>query len=472
MPTSIWWIRRDLRLSDNQALTAAVDSADTVIPLFILDPRLLHSSYAGEKRIAFLFDGLRALDEDLRGRGSRLIVRRGDPIEVLLALIDETGAAAVFAEEDISPFARRRDNRAAEALPLQLTAGIMVYPPELVLKEDGDPYVVFTPFSKTWKALHQPGQSDLLAAPHALHTPPDLHSLAIPAEPRLPAKFAFPAGEAHARQRSHDFTAGDDAPVYAYDQERNRPDLDSTSRLSPHLRFGMISLRQAVVAAYQAIAAAPDQEGRRGAGTWLNELIWREFYLNILYHFPRVRQGSFRPKYDDIVWHNGEQDFQAWCQGRTGYPLVDAAMRQLSQSGWMHNRTRMITASFLVKDLLVDWRWGERYFMQHLLDGDPASNNGGWQWTAGTGTDAAPYFRIFNPISQNKKFDPQGDYIRRWLPELADVPQKYIHEPWQMPDEIQAEAGCRIGDNYPAPIVDHKAARERTLAAYKEVSDN
>ena len=229
-------------------------------------------------------------------------------------------------------------------------------------------------------------------------------------------------------------------------------------------------MRQAVVFATQAIALAPDSPNRKSAETWLNELVWREFYLSILYHYPHVRQRNFRSQYDAICWENDPEAFEAWCRGRTGYPIVDAAMRQLLQSGWMHNRARMIVASFLVKDLLIDWRWGERWFMQHLVDGDPAANNGGWQWTAGTGTDAAPYFRIFNPILQSKKFDPHGIYIRRWLPQLAAVPDKFVHEPWRMTAEIQKQAKCRIGHDYPHPIVDHAAARKRTVAAYKRAS--
>ena len=230
----------------------------------------------------------------------------------------------------------------------------------------------------------------------------------------------------------------------------------------------MLSARQAVVAALGAMEAAPDKQARKGAETWLNELIWREFYVTILHFFPRVRGGSFRPEYDLIRWEDDRNTFEAWSHGRTGYPVVDAAMRQLVHTGWMHNRARMIVASFLVKDLLIDWRWGERWFMQHLVDGDPAANNGGWQWTAGTGTDAAPYFRIFNPVSQGEKHDPEGAYVRRWLPELARVPAKLIHRPWTMSFEEQREAGCVIKEDYPAPVVDHGWARERVLAAYAE----
>jgi deoxyribodipyrimidine photo-lyase len=249
-------------------------------------------------------------------------------------------------------------------------------------------------------------------------------------------------------------------------------DLPGTSGLSPYLRFGMVSAWQVHVAALAAIDAAPNDQARKGAETWLNELIWREFYIAILYHFPRVRRNSFRAGYDRIQWANDRGAFMAWCEGRTGYPVVDAAMRQLAQTGWMHNRARMIVASFLVKDLLIDWRWGERWFMQRLVDGDPAANNGGWQWTAGTGTDAAPYFRIFNPVSQGQKYDPRGAYVRRWLPEMVRVPDQFIHQPWTMAWEDQKSAGCYIGHEYPAPIVDHAWARQRTLAAFTQAREN
>jgi len=248
-------------------------------------------------------------------------------------------------------------------------------------------------------------------------------------------------------------------------------DQEGTSQLSPYLRFGMLSARQAVVSALSAMDASPDPKARKGAETWLNELIWREFYMAILHHFSDVLEQSFRADLRHIAWENDESAFEAWCEGRTGYPVVDAAMRQLVQTGWMHNRARMIVASFLVKDLLIDWRWGERFFMHHLVDGDPAANNGGWQWTAGTGTDAAPYFRIFNPILQGKKHDPNGAFVRRWVPELTRVPAQYIHEPWKMPLDVQRQAGCIIGENYPAPIIDHAWARERTLAAYAQARE-
>ncbi len=465
MATAIWWVRRDQRLTDNQALAAALAHARQVVPVFVLDPTLLSAPDVGDKRVAFMLGGLRQLQADLRSRGSDLIVRQGEPAEELAALVRETGAQAIYAEEDPWPYAQRREGRIAQSLSLHLVGGLTLHPPDLLCKGDGTPYTVFTPYSRTWKALPLPEAGALLPAPVSMPSLPDLPSLPIPAEPALPDSVPFLPGEAEAQRRLQAF-ADDD--IYHYSDSRDRMDLDGTSRLSPYLRFGMISARQAVESALRAREAAPHGQARTGAETWLNELIWREFYMSILAHFPHVLERSFRSKLQSIVWENDEDAFAAWCEGRTGYPVVDAAMRQLVETGWMHNRARMIVASFLVKDLLIDWRWGERFFMQHLVDGDPAANNGGWQWTAGTGTDAAPYFRVFNPTLQGKRHDPDGAYVRRWLPELAGVPDKYLHEPSKMPPEMQREAGCTIGQDYPAPMIDHAWARERVLNAYRQ----
>lgn len=467
---AVWWLRRDLRLADNPALHAALAGGRSVIPLFVLDDRLLHSDNAAPQRIAFMLAGLQALDADLRARGSYLLVRTGRPEQVVPQVVGESGATAVYALADVSPFSQQRDTAVAQAAPLHLLPGLTVQPPDVIRKANGTPYIVFTPFSRAWKALPQPTRADLLPIPNRIPTPDGLHSDPLPNN--LPLSAPFPAGEAEAQQRLANFVMGEDAAIWAYGNGRHHLDIEGTSQLSPYLRFGMLSARQAAVAASEAIAAAPTVDGRKGAETWLSELIWRDFYIAILYHFPHVLQRSFRSQYDAIPWRNDQAEFAAWCAGKTGYPVVDAAMRQLAQSGWMHNRARMITASFLVKDLLIDWRWGEKWFMQHLVDGDPAANNGGWQWTAGTGTDAAPYFRIFNPTTQGQKFDPNGRYIRRWLPELTNVPDKYIHEPHLMGTAVQHKANCHIGQDYPAPIVDHRAARERTLAAYKINSAN
>lgn len=466
MSTTLWWIRRDLRLNDNAALQAALETGAPVLPVFILDPALLEADFRGgtagavNPRQAFLFEGLRSLQADLKSRRATLVVRQGAPVEALQQLAQEVHAAAIFAEEDYSPYARRRDAAVAAALPLELVMGASLHHPAAVLKADGTPYTVFTPFSKAWKHLPALG-SQVWQAPATFAAPPDVDSLPLPDYSPVPG---FPAGSREAHRRLEDFIQHD---ISAYEQGRNRLDLDSTSTLSPYLRFGMLSIRQAYTAARQALTQAETAPARRGIETWINELIWREFYNAILYHFPFVLQRAFRPALRGIAWRSAPSDLLAWQTGHTGYPIVDAAMRQLSETGWMHNRGRMIAASFLVKDLLINWQEGERWFMEHLVDGDPAANNGGWQWTAGVGTDAAPYFRIFNPVLQSKKFDPHGTYIRRWVPELANVPMPYVHEPWRMPLEDQKESHCCIGRDYPAPIVEHQAARQRTLEAYK-----
>ncbi len=465
MPPTIWWVRRDLRLHDNIALHAALAHGEPAIPVFVLDPTLLTAPDAGAPRVAFLFGGLTALDADLRGRGSRLIVRQGDPAEEVARLVAETGASGVFAEADPWPYARERDARVAARVPLTLTQGVTARPYDGIVKADGAAYTVFTPFSRAWKALPLPRPADLLPAPERLAAPSDVPGLPIPGAGALPSA-PFPPGEREAQRRLRLFTRGQDAAIWQYDIARNRMDLPGTSQLSPYLRFGMISARAAAAAAVDALAHAATAEAKKGAETWLNELIWREFYQTVLYHHPAVLDQEFQAGLRGIPWRNDPAEFAAWCEGRTGYPVVDAAMRQLVQTGWMHNRARMITASFLVKDLLIDWRWGERFFMRHLLDADPASNNGGWQWTAGVGTDAAPYFRVFNPVLQGEKFDPDGLYVREWVPELARVPQKYLHAPWAMPADLQRTVQTIVGRDIPAPIIDHAQARERTLHAY------
>jgi deoxyribodipyrimidine photo-lyase len=444
----IWWIRRDLRLTDNLALHASLE-AGSVIPVFILDPAFAKTS---SRRTNFLYAGLNALDQDLKKRGSYLVIRSGKPVDVLQKLWDETKAETIFAEEDFTPYTRSRDAQISKVLPLQLIGGQTIHHPHTVLKPDGKPYTIYTPYSKRWKAHLT--SINVVAAPGKMDTPAGIQSESLPQFSNTPF---FPAGEEEALVRLEEFLH---KKIYSYAHDRNRMDLDGTSSLSPYLRFGMLGLRQAVSAAQQAMSEAGSVESKRNAEIWLNELIWREFYIQILYHFPHVSKGSFNASLAKIPWRNNEEEFEQWKSGKTGVPIVDAAMRQLRETGWMHNRARMIVASFLVKDLLIDWRWGEAWFMENLLDGDPAANNGGWQWTAGTGTDAAPYFRIFNPVLQSEKFDPNGDYIRKWVPELSNLNKKEIHAPWNFDIKISG---------YPEkPIVDREIVKERTLKAYNE----
>lgn len=458
MTVNIWWIRRDLRLADNQALMAALSAGEQVVPAFIIDPSLVNSPMVGEKRRAFLWAGLKKLDEDLRAKGSYLVVRCGQPREALATLWEETQANFIFAEEDYTPYARRRDHLVQEQLPFKRVKGLTVHHPSGIAKADGNPYRVYSPFRRAW--LAKPRGKLLYSAPSAIPTPAGIASEAI-SEPET--QLVYPAGSTHAQQALQTFL---NQHIYDYESARNIPGRAGTSSLSHYLRWGMISAQQAVVSACQAMQTAPGKLSRDSAETWLHELIWREFFMFIMYHYPFARRQSFRANLRNIQWRNDPDEFTAWCEGRTGYPIVDAGMRQLAQTGWMHNRVRMITASFLVKDLLIDWRWGERWFMQHLLDGDLAVNNGNWQWVAGTGTDAAPYFRVFNPTTQSKKFDPAGTYIRHWIPELQNVPQKYIHDPSTMPQAVQQSSGCLVGQDYPPPIVNHKFARQRTLETY------
>jgi deoxyribodipyrimidine photo-lyase len=459
MTATIWWIRRDLRLVDNPALQAALASGGRVIPLFILDKNLL--SLPAERRKNFLLEGLKSLDHDLKRAGSRLVVRVGEAVPTLQQILGETGAERIFAEEDFTPSARRRDDAVRKELPLTLLSGLTVHHPTAIVKSDGRPYSIFTPFSKAWKALPLPGATETTVPA----IPPMDENLVSTRLPDSEPDGLFPRGEQEARQRLSVFLSG---PIWEYHEKRNWLDRSGTSILSPYLRFGMLSPRQIVQWVLRLIEQSPTQNAELGCETWLDELIWREFYQAVLYHFPQVLREAFNPALRDIPWRDAPEDLHAWQQGQTGFPVVDAAMRQLVATGWMHNRARMITASFLTKDLLIDWQEGENWFMRQLVDGDPAANNGGWQWTAGVGTDAAPYFRIFNPILQGQEYDPDGTFVRRWIPELEKVPQTYLHEPWRMPLDIQQSCRCVIGKNYPAPLVDHQVVRNRTLTAYQD----
>lgn len=440
----IHWFRRDLRLADNAALHTASATGRTVIPLFIVDPEWIRQSGFGAPRMAFLLESLESLRRNLEAAGSRLIIREGEPWEVLRRVAEETGARSLYFNRDYEPTARQRDaeiQRLAQAAGWEINSfkDDVVQEPDEVLKADGKPYVVFTPYSKAWRervrmkplgvAKFKASVSEKVKSDPI----PTLTSLGFSLTATIPS-----GGEKTGRDLLRQFVAG---PLLTYRSQRDFPAVDGVSRLSPHLAAGTLSIRTVLTKVEDTRMAHPEK--RDEIDTFITELIWRDFYRQVLWHFPHAVTGCFRPQYDALRWENDEKLFAAWCEGRTGFPIVDAAMRQLNQTGWMHNRLRMIVAMFLTKDLLISWQWGERYFMEKLVDADLASNNGGWQWSAGTGTDAAPYFRIFNPNSQAAKFDPEGQFIARYVPEVDSL-------------------------SYPAPIVDHARQRVRALAMYRD----
>ena len=465
MARSMVWFRRDLRLSDNAALIAAIRQGD-VIPAFVIDPVLLRSERVGPKRVAWLAANLRELDRSLGERGSQLIVRRGEPAAELIKLARETQATNVFFNLDLTPYARRRDQRVAleleqNGLTVEAFDDMTVHHPEEVMTVTGRPYQVFTAFKKAWLALPKPAADEATALPRRIPLPVSVPTLTLDSDDviELPA-----AGESVALDRLNAFL---EETIYGYGTGRNLLDRQATSFLSPYLRFGALSIRQAYWGAKAAIDLADSTEAKASAEAWLNELIWREFYQALLYHFPQTIDQPLREQFAHFEWLDDEESFSAWRDGRTGYPVVDAAMRMLNATGWLHNRARMIVASFLTKDLLIDWRQGEQYFMQHLIDGDSASNVGGWQWAAGVGADAQPFFRVFNPTLQGQRFDPDGAFVKQWVPELRNVPIELVHEPWKLSSADQRRYGVIIGRDYPAPIVDHGFARDRALRHYQ-----
>ena len=444
MNIALHWFRGDLRLCDNTALHAACAEADIVIPVFIFDPRILSAPDTGAPIVGFMLECLASLEKNVEAAGGKLIFRQGPVEEEMRSLLRETRATALYFNRDYEPEARRRDGaveKVARSLGVEVRSykDGMIHEPDEILKPDGSPYRVFTAYSRAWrnrpkaavlpavKFLRPPGFKDPPGQPL-----PTARKLGFAVEIPLPA-----AGERAGRERLKQFTAGD---LLHYAGRRDFPAQEATSRLSPHLRLGTLSPRTVLAAAEKAAGSHPG--ARAEAETFVNELIWRDFYRQILRHFPHVATSCFKEEYNGLKWENDERLFTAWREGRTGFPIVDAGMRELNTTGWMHNRVRMIVAMFLTKDLLISWQWGERYFMQKLIDADLASNNGGWQWSASTGTDAQPYFRIFNPVAQAQKFDPEGVYIRRHVPEADTLA-------------------------YPAPIVDHAARRVKALALFR-----
>lgn len=479
MTRVIWWLRRDLRLEDNLTLHHALREATSVIPVFVLDPRLMSSRILAPARRQFLCDALCDLDAQLGAQGSRLIVRQGEPTRVLVELVRETNADAVYFHRDVTPFARQRDERVTRALQalgarVKTFDDLYLAAPEQVVKDDGTPYTVYTPYRKRFAArVTIPPKYSTCGE---WNTPPHLASLDVQTLCRVRNPQFARGGATEGQRLVRSFLRRADG-LRAYSRLRNDLARDATSHLSPHLHFGTVSVRElARLAQAMVTTSSPAkrldsslvEHEADSVSAWMGELIWREFYAQMLWHFPHAARQAFRSRYAALAWENNPAQFAAWCEGRTGYPIVDAAMRQLRATGWMPNRARMIVASFLTKDLLIDWRRGERYFRQHLIDGDVASNNGGWQWVAGTGTDAQPFLRIFNPVAQGRHFDATGAYVRRWVPELARVPNEYIHQPWRMPRDVARAARVEMGKDYPLPIVDHAQARARAWARFQE----
>ena len=474
MRTLIHWFRRDLRVRDNTALSHAARDAERVVPVFILDGHYANDPYVGPARFRFLRESLEALAAELPRSGGRLVLRPGPATRALPDLLRETGADAVYANAEIGPYPERRDRETARGLEaagsrLRLFPDALLVEPDAIATGAGDPYTVYTPFSRKWMAAEK---RDPGPAPARLDSP-ELRSVPIgrvKAWRDLEAAPGSPrGGEKEALALLEGFFRGPMPPVARYAGDRDRPDRRGTSRLSPHLHFGTISPR-AVRAAAEAAGTASPRTSKDGVAKFLRELAWREFFHHVLFHFPRVARESFRPELDKLSWAANEAGFDAWTRGATGYPLVDAAMRELATTHWMHNRARMVAGSFLTKDLHIHWKRGEAWFERELADADLANNNGGWQWVAGSGTDAAPYFRVLNPVLQSKRFDPEGSYIRRFVPELARVPAGRIHEPWTMTADEQRAAGCKIGAgrDYPGPILDHESERRVALRLFGE----
>jgi deoxyribodipyrimidine photo-lyase len=471
MSRSIVWFRDDLRLADHPALQAGT-KAQALICLYLLDEKSESFRPHGGASRWWLAQSLRALDLDLRKLGQRLVLRRGKAAEVIPALADETSAQKVYWN--------RRYDRAGIAADEAVIAGLkacgisggtfpgnLLVEPGRIANKEGEPLKVFTPFWKRVLSLGGPHQP--LPAPKLL--PPVVEGIASDnpddwgLEPIRPdwaggLRESWRPGENAARQRLADFL--DD--IYGYADNRDRPDKSSTSRLSPHLRFGEISAAEIFHAArFAADKGAPPRDIEK----FLSELGWREFCYHLLHRFPDLGTRNLQSRFDAFPWRDDDRALRAWQHGRTGYPIVDAGMRQLWHTGWMHNRVRMVCASFLIKHLLIDWRRGEEWFWDTLVDADPANNAASWQWVAGSGADATPYFRIFNPVLQGEKFDPDGAYVRRWVPELTKLPDKYVHKPWLASPLELAEAGVTLGNTYPQPIVDHDLARKRALAAFQ-----
>jgi deoxyribodipyrimidine photo-lyase len=464
--TALVWLRRDLRVHDHPALIAALAEHERVVPVFCLDDRLLHGRHASGPRTQFLLESLLDLDGSLRERGGGLVVRHGQPEHELVALARETGAHAVFFTRDVTPFARRRGELVRAAL---VSAGIESRPcPGLTVVDDvgavrtrgGEPHTVFSPFWRRWLGV---ARRAVLPAPERIELPEgvDLGRVPALAELGLVQEVTSPphGGEQAGRERMLSWLS---EGIARYDRRHDPLDADGTSRLSPYLHLGCVSPRELE-------AGLPDDDA---GGAYRRQLCWRDFHHAVLLAFPDNAHREFQRRSRELTWSRDETGFAAWAEGRTGFPLVDAGMRQLHREGWMHNRARLVVGSFLTKDLAIDWRWGERFFMRMLVDGDEANNNGNWQWVASVGVDPAPAFRrMYNPARHQARFDPHGTYVREYVPELRGVPDEHLAEPWRMPLELQQQVGCVIGRDYPHPIVDRRAARAAALERYRALAE-
>ena len=473
----IVWFRHDLRLEDNPALRAAVQYGGTVIPVFIWAPQEEMDWAPGGASRWWLHQSLGSLSESLHRYGSRLMLRHGSSLSILQGLIRSTGARAVFWNRRYEPTVRERDTTIKatlrdEGLTVEsFNAGLLVEPWEIQTKA-GKPFQVFTPFWQACLAQSEPDEPlpppDRIPAP--AQWPESLSVAQLKLEPTIDwasgIRAAWRPGSQQAVKQLERFR---DQAIHSYAQDRDRPDIIGSSRLSPYLHFGEISPRQVWHTVQDAGLMPGKVRTAQGAEAYLRELGWREFAHHVLYHFPHTTTQPLRPQFAAFPWHHESNSLKAWQRGRTGYPLIDAGMRQLWASGWMHNRVRMVAASFLVKNLMVDWQTGADWFLDTLVDADLANNSAGWQWVAGCGTDAAPYFRIFNPVRQSEKFDPDGDYIRRWVPELAKLANEFIHEPWKADGLAQQLGDVEIGTDYPLPIVELGETRQRALDAYQQI---
>lgn len=482
MSSALLWFRRDLRLHDHAALFHACRAHQRVYCVFVFDTDILQALPRADRRVEFIHGSIVQLAAALEEAGGQLLVKIGSAQEEIPRLAQELGVDTVWTNHDYEPQAIARDAAVAQALQAQGRAlrtckDQVIYERNEILTQGGQAFSVFTPYKNAWlKRMHSEGGAATLPvyaanlAHLAHHNPgpiPSLQELGFEKTNLL--ELGIQPGMDGAAALVEEFAGR----IGAYGERRDFPGIKGPSYLSVHLRFGTVSIRSLVRMAAQVIQAEP--AASNGAQVWLNELIWREFYQMILYHYPHVVQSAFKPAYDAITWRSGaqaEQDFAAWCAGETGYPLVDAAMRQLLHTGYMHNRLRMVSACFLIKDLGLDWRWGEQFFALHLNDFDLSANNGGWQWAASSGCDAQPWFRIFNPITQSEKFDAQGKFICRYLPQLAPLAKidpALVHAPWLAKPDLLRQAGLRLGEHYPWPLVDHKSAREETLKRYAVV---